>query len=228
MVQLTHTSIIAKPSWLQKHPAFRRATGAMLVSSSILLGHMPRTAMAITVISVLMLLLQCLAATLLTRHAGIVAALALVLVPAAAYWPQQAIVVDNCSLYAASLGVMLFVFAQSLLPSRQPLVAVMASRVHGPLRADIAQYTHALTIFWTLFFAVALITPALLFWLGPPGAWQWPLTGGTFAAATIIMVAEAGIRRIVIRDFEHVSLRTTLRAFRNTHGTANPPAASDA
>ncbi|MFT8417533.1 MAG: hypothetical protein ABF636_01705 [Acetobacter sp.] len=228
MVQLTHTPIIAKSHWRDRHPAFCRGSGAALLSCSLLLGHLPRTGSVLVLTSVLSLLLQCLAAALLTRHTKAIAVLAVLLLPMAAYWPQEAGVVDACSLYAASMGVMLFVFARSLLPSQQPLVAAIASRVHGPLRSDIARYTHALTFFWSLFFALALIMPAILFWLGPAGAWRWPLTGGTFAAALVIMVAEAGVRRMVIRNFKHVSLRTTITAFRNSSATTTQPTTSDA
>lgn len=216
MVQLTHTSMIAKPSWLQRHPSLRRGSGAILLSASLLVGH----ASAATPACAFSLLLQCLAAALLTRRIGAFAILAAFVVLIAVYWPQQALVVDHCSLYVLSMGVMLFVFAQSLLPSRQPLVAVAASRVHGPLRADMARYTHALTIFWTLFFAASLLTPALLFWLGPQGAWQWPQSGGTFAAAIIFLLLEAGVRRMVIRNFKHASLRTTITAFCNARAAS--------
>lgn len=219
MSELTQTDIRAKPSWLKKHPRFRRGSGVMLVSLSILLGHMPHTFHAIKLISVLAPLMQCMALALLTQYVKLSTVLAIVLTPLVLYWPHQVMVVDACALYAASLGMMLFVFGRSLLPSQQPLVSVMAGRVHGPLRADIARYTHILTAVWTTFFAAALATPPLLFWLGPKGTWQWPLTGGTFAAALMMMVVEAGVRRLVIRNFQHVSLRTTVAAFRNTRAT---------
>ena len=200
----------------------------MLVSLSILLGHMPYTSNATMLISVTSLLMQCMALALLTRRVKESVALAAGLVPFAIYWPHQTALADACALYAASLGMMLFVFGRSLLPRQQPLVAVIASRVHGSLRADIARYTHALTVVWTLFFAAALATPALLFWLGPAGTWRWPLTGGTFAAALVIMVVEAGVRRLVIRNFQHVSLKATVVAFRTRHAPATPTTTSDA
>lgn len=224
MVQLTHTSMIAKPTWLQRHPSVRRGAVAALLSCSILVGHTSAAAL----VCAFSLLLQCIAAALLTRHAGAFALMAALVVPVALYWPQQALVVDHCALYALSMGIMLFVFAHSLLPSRQPLIAVAASRVHGPLRADVALYTHALTIFWTVFFAAALLTPALLFWLGPQGTWCWPQSGGTFAAALTLMLLEAGVRRIVIRNFKHASLRTTVTAFCSARAAANRTTTSDA
>lgn len=224
MVQLTHTSMIAKPTWLQRHPSVRRGAVAALLSCSILVGHTSAAALACA----FSLLLQCSAAALLTRHAGTFALMATLVVPVALYWPQQALVVDHCALYALSMGIMLFVFAHSLLPSRQPLVAVAASRVHGPLRSDMVRYTHALTIFWALFFAAALLTPALLFWLGPQGAWRWPQSGGAFAAALAFMLLEAGVRRIVIRNFKHASLKTTITAFCKARAASNHTTASDA
>lgn len=228
MSELTQTRIIAKPTWLERHTAFRRGAGAMLVSLSILLGHIPYTPYAAIPVSIISLLMQCMAFALLSLHLKTSAVMAICLVPLAVYWPHQITVADGCVLYAASLGMMLFVFGRSLLPSRQPLVAVMASRVHGPLRADIARYTHVLTVFWTMFFAAALTTPPLLFWFGPAGIWQWPLSGGTFAMALLFMVMEAGVRRLVIRNFQHVSLRTTIAAFRNTHASPMQTTTSDA
>lgn len=200
----------------------------MLVSLSILLGHIPYASSVIIPISIASLTMQCMAFALLSLHLKKSAVMAICLVPLTIYWPHQVTVTDGCVLYAVSLGMMLFIFGRSLLPSRQPLVAVVASRVHGPLRADIARYTHALTIVWTLFFAAALITPLLLFWLGPTGTWQWPLSGGTFAMALLFMLVESGVRRLVIRNFQHVSLRTTVAAFRSTHASTMRTTTSDA
>ncbi|MDE7548534.1 hypothetical protein PY793_11145 [Acetobacter fabarum] len=228
MSELTQTRIISKPTWLEQHPAFRRGTGAMLISLSILLGHIPYASYVAIPISITSLLMQCMALALLSLHLKKMTVMAICLVPLAVYWPHQVTVADGCVLYAASLSMMLFIFGRSLLPPRQPFVAVIASRVHGPLRADIARYTHALTVFWTIFFAAALTTPPLLFWLGPADAWQWPLSGGTFVMALLFMVVESGVRRLVIRNFQHVSLRTTVAAFRNTHASTMQTTASDA
>ncbi|CAI9120993.1 COG4648 family protein [Brytella acorum] len=164
-----------------------------------------------------MLCLQGVSAALLFGRPALILFSTLLLLPAATRWPAIAMGLDGVMIYAGALGALLAVFARSLRKGREPIVSLFARRVHGPLRPDVARYTRRLTIFWSLFFVLALGAPLLLSVLGPAGAWRWPLQGGTFGAVVILMIAEAGLRRLIIRNFEHVSLRTTVAAFRGTY-----------
>jgi uncharacterized membrane protein len=136
------------------------------------------------------------------------------LLPAAWYWPDTLHLLDLCGLYTLAIATPGFVFIRSLLPRHEPLITEFARRVHGPLRPDIMRYTYSLTWFWSLFFVTAFIAPLLLWAYGSDNAWQWPLNGGTLALAAFFLILEYGIRRLIIRDFEHASLRTSIDIFR--------------
>ena len=129
------------------------------------------------------------------------------------YWPVPVHLVDVCSLYALALTAPFIAFLRSLLPNQEPLITKFARQVHGALRPDIVCYTYWLTWFWSLFFLAALLSPLLLWVYGSPNAWQWPLNGGTLALAAIFLLLEYGIRRMIIRNFDHASLRTSIGTF---------------
>lgn len=139
--------------------------------------------------------------------------LTVMLLPCAWSWPVPLHCLDVCGLYALAMGAPCLAFLRSLLPNQEPLITKFARQVHGSLRPDIVRYTYWLTWFWSLFFLTALLSPLLLWAYGSPNAWQWPLNGGTLALASIFLLLEYGIRRMVIRNFEHASLRTSISSF---------------
>lgn len=189
----------------------------MLLFASLLCGHLPHVTGSEARIAIGMLCLQGLSAALLFGRPGLILFSTLLLLPAATRWPTMAMGLDGIMIYTGALGALLVVFARSLRKQREPIVSMFARRVHGTLRPDFALYTRWLTIFWSVFFALALAAPVMLLLLGPAGAWRWPLQGGTFGCVVILMIAEAGLRRLVIRNFEHVSLRTTVATFCGTY-----------
>lgn len=130
------------------------------------------------------------------------------------YWPTTLRLIDVCGLYTLALATPAWVFICSLLPKKEALITKFARQIHGGLRPDIMRYTYCLTWFWSVFFVLALLAPLILWQYGPHGAWQWPLNGGTFALAVICGVLEYGLRRLVIRNFKHASLRTSIDLFR--------------
>jgi uncharacterized membrane protein len=147
------------------------------------------------------------------RRLACLAAAALLL-PVAWIWPVGIMAADSLLLYVMALAVPLALFAGSLRRGCEPLVSVLARHVHGgTLRRDVASYTAALTWCWSLFFLLALIAPLALWVVGPPGAWNWPLEGGTAIAALALLLIEYGLRRLVIRDYAHASLRASVAAF---------------
>lgn len=192
----------------------KKILGIAVFFLSLFLGHIAHFS-AINSLNVpLIILLQGTALALLSRHILTVACCTLLFCLFGVYCPQQARTTDTLLLYVVPLGALLGTFACSLLPAHTPLISRVAQQVHGPLRADVARYTRFLTLFWALFFAGALLAPAVLELAGPDGSWRWPLSGGTFACAAGVMLVEAYVRRRVIRNFEHVSLRETVSAFR--------------
>lgn len=113
---------------------------------------------------------------------------------------------DALVIYAAGLIVPLRLFISSLAPGQEPLVSALARQAHGgePLREDVVRYTRLQTWFWVVFLVLMLLWPPFFFLVGSPGMWLWPLKGGVLGVLAVLLVAEYGVRRLVIRNFDHV------------------------
>ena len=145
----------------------------------------------------------------------------LVSVPAAGVlgwcFPSVLRLCDQIAIYELMLWGMLQVFARSLRQGQVPLVTRLAEAVHGsPLRSDVLRYTIGLTWAWSVFFILAMLAPFLL-WLCAPheGWWRIPLRGGTVLAAIICFIMEMLIRRLVIRNYDHSTLKQNVMAGRS-------------
>ncbi|AOX16132.1 COG4648 family protein [Kozakia baliensis] len=143
---------------------------------------------------------------------------AALLAVAATHAPALSRIIDAAALYTAALLTPLAIFATSLRAGREPIITHVARQVHGVLRPDVARYTRALTWFWCVFFVVALVSPALLWWQAPAGWWRTPMNGGVLLAVAIVFIVEYGVRRMVIRNFHHVGLIESVQAFRRHSG----------
>ena len=108
------------------------------------------------------------------------------------------------------------VFAITLRPGREALVTRLARIVHGGTIPDvIVPYTRAVTAVWAIYFIALGSISTLLFFTQSREAWSlfinvlvWPMTVALFAI-------EYAVRLRVLRDVDHVSLWTTMRAFRH-------------
>lgn len=138
-----------------------------------------------------------------------VAAVAGVLLDALASRIDATVFVENLAFDAFLASV----FASTLRRGRVPLVTRLARAAHGGALPPAAErYSRRVTIAWVAFFvAVASVSTAL--YVGASReAWSlfvnllvWPAVGAMF-------VVEYIVRRIVLRDMEHVSFADTIRA----------------
>lgn len=84
--------------------------------------------------------------------------------------PHPAIIFGMPHLVANSF--LMWFFARTLIRQREPLVTVMARRVHGSLTPDLEIYTRHVTLAWSLFFAVQIAGSILLFLFASLEAWS--------------------------------------------------------
>lgn len=205
-----------------RNVAVRRGVATLFLIASLVCAHLSPIGGTSRLAAGVMLLSQGLAMALaLGRWFPL--PLTLLALPLALRWPVPAVDLDGGLIYVVAFGGCLRLFALSLCPGHEPLISGLARHVHGALRPDVARYTRRLTVFWCVFFALALAAPLLLYALGPQGAWRWPMRGGAIGCVVVLMIAEAGVRRMVIRDFAHVSLRTTVAAFRGVTARSAMP-----
>lgn len=199
----------------QPHISLLRKTGVVLLIGSLALPHLLTTwAHSLRYGTLTLFFCQGFGLAFMTGKFRLWLPVTPPLLLAAWYWPDTLHLLDLCGIYGLALATPGFVFIRSLLPGHEPLITEFARQVHGPLRPDIMRYTYSLTWFWSLFFLTAFIAPLLLWAYGTGNTWQWPLNGGTLALAAFFLILEYGIRRLIIRDFEHASLRTSIDIFR--------------
>lgn len=200
---------------LQPRMALLRKTGVVLLICSLVLPHiLTMWGCSLRYGTLTLFLCQGTGLALMTGKFRLWLPVTTLLLLAAWYWPATLHLLDSCGLYALALATPGFVFIRSLLPGHEPLITKFARQIHGPLRPDIVRYTYGLTWFWSLFFITAFTAPPLLWACATGNAWQWPLNGGTLALAALFLLLEYGIRRLIIRNFEHASLRTSIDIFR--------------
>lgn len=211
-----------------RNVAVRRRVATLFLIASLVCAHLPPIGGTRRLAAGALLVSQgC--ATGLVLGSWFSVPLTLLALPLALRWPVLAVDVDGGLIYVVVFGGCLRLFALSLCPGHEPLISALARRVHGALRPDVARYTRWLTVFWSVFFALALAAPPFLYALGPRGAWRWPMRGGSIGCVLVLMIAETGVRRMIIRDFAHVSIRTTVAAFRDaTARSAIPTCRPDA
>jgi uncharacterized membrane protein len=105
-------------------------------------------------------------------------------------------------------------FGSSLRPGATPLISTMAASVHERFTPELRAYTRWLTGVWTAYF-VAMVVASVSIYLLAPWPW-WSVFGNLFTpvSAVLLFVVEHVLRYRRHPEFERVSLRTALNAYR--------------
>lgn len=110
---------------------------------------------------------------------------------------------------------LLWWFASTLVPGRQPLITRLAIHVHGELGAPMLRYTRRVTWAWCFFFAAMALTSELLFLFAPLPAWSIFNTLLNLPLVGAMYLGEYAWRLWRHPDFAHASIATVVRACRN-------------
>ena len=127
------------------------------------------------------------------------------------------------TIHAAINLTLLWVFARTLRPGREPLITGFARKIHGALPAPIETYTRRVTVLWCIFFVAELVISAVLLTLSVE-SWSLFVNVLTLPLVAAVFIAEYIYRVIRFRDFAHASIWDGVRAFadearaRRTHG----------
>ena len=108
---------------------------------------------------------------------------------------------------------LLWLFAHTLLPGREPLITRLARRVHGPLEPRMLSYTRGVTVAWSVFFAAQLATSVLLYSYASLDAWSIFITMLHFPLVGVMFVAEYLFRIWTYPGHPHTSIPRAIRAF---------------
>lgn len=87
------------------------------------------------------------------------------------------VVLGGGQLFLYAAPVLIFValcwlFGQTLLPGRRPLITAIADAIRGPLPPSVVRYTHRLTQFWVGLFALMAAINLLLALFAPVVVWS--------------------------------------------------------
>lgn len=110
-----------------------------------------------------------------------------------------------------ALGLM---FGRSLRRGRTPMCTQFAAIVRGPLSPTLQRYTRAVTLAWTLFFAVMAAVSTVLFALAPIATWSTFANLCSPVLVALMFVAESGCRRLALPGLAHAGVREAIRGYR--------------
>ena len=115
--------------------------------------------------------------------------------------------------HAAVYLFLLWYFGRTLAPGTEPLISRFARSMHGALDPEMARFTRKVTLAWCIFFAVQLITSALLFAFAPLGAWSLFVNVLNLPLVTLMFVGQFAYRKIRFPDLPRVSLWQAMQVF---------------
>lgn len=105
-------------------------------------------------------------------------------------------------------------FGATLRRGHQPLIALLAQRVHGHLTPAMARYTRQVTLAWVLYFTVMAVVSLGLYCSGQLRAWSLLVNAITPVATLAMFVGEYVLRYRLHPEFERVDFSAAMRAFR--------------
>lgn len=118
---------------------------------------------------------------------------------------------------------LLIVFGASLLSGREALITTLARKIYGPLPADVAAYTRAVTWAWCFFFTGQLFGSLLLFLYAPVTVWSLFVNVLNVPLIVLMFTCEYIYRLARVPNHGRAKISVVIRAFAHRE-TAAPKA----
>ena len=166
------------------------------------------------------------------RHRRLIIVLATLVVSLACYRLSAGLVISTGVLHGLANGLLLLLFGASLRPGAQPTITLLASRIHGDLKADIARYTRQVTVLWCGFFGLQVVVSGALLLFAPLAWWSTFVNLCNLPLVALFFFGEHVFRRWWLRDAPRERLADFLRmgkligAGQANAGEQLPPASS--
>lgn len=125
--------------------------------------------------------------------------------------------------YTAIMLVFLMWFGLSLLPNKRALCTQFSDHIHKVASERLAHYTRSVTIAWTVFFLLMLITSVILYFVISIAAWSFFTYFMTAPLIGLMFLGEYFIRKHRLPAEEALDFMSAIRAYRlyaqeNLHG----------
>ncbi|MDP1650554.1 MAG: hypothetical protein Q8M01_20460 [Rubrivivax sp.] len=114
-------------------------------------------------------------------------------------------------------------FGLTLRPGGKALIEMLAERLHHRFSAAMRAYTRRLTLWWVLYFLGMVVVSLAVYMLAPWPWWSLFCNVFTPLAALAFFVGEYVLRYWRHPDFERVSLRRVVAAYRGAADEGSPP-----
>ncbi len=105
-------------------------------------------------------------------------------------------------------------FGVTLKAGSTPLISALAQRLHRDFSPALRDYTRRLTAVWVAYFLGMVVLSALIYGLAPWPWWSLFCNVVTPALVVALFVGEHLVRYVQHPEFERVSLRAALAAYR--------------
>ena len=113
--------------------------------------------------------------------------------------------------------ILLMTFARTLIAGRQPLCTQFAQILQTePLTPVHARYAYRVTIAWTVFFTIMVITSMTLFFMYPIGVWSIFSNFVFLPLVMLMFVAEYLIRKWALPNVAHAGIMAAVRIYLDT------------
>ncbi len=116
-----------------------------------------------------------------------------------------------------------WVFAMTLRPRSQPIITLVALRIHGSLGQTELHYTRRLTGFWVLYFGTMVVASLTLYAFAPWAWWSSFANLVTPLSLATLLLGEHALRYRLHPEFKRATLRQTMQAWRSAQGARTAP-----
>lgn len=107
--------------------------------------------------------------------------------------------------------LLLFLFARTLLPGKQPLISRVAWLLHESPSPALLRYTRQVTVAWVVFFTLLLLEVVCLGLFASPEMWSLFTNFYNYLLIVVFLLSEFYLRRFFISAGERMSLTEFFR-----------------
>jgi uncharacterized membrane protein len=115
--------------------------------------------------------------------------------------------------YSAIMVAFMTWFGQSLLPNKQALCTQFSTHIHDIVSERLARYTYSVTVGWTVFFLLMLVTSFVLYTAVSIEAWSFFTYFLTAPFVGLMFLGEYIIRKQMLPASEALDFMSAIRAY---------------
>lgn len=108
---------------------------------------------------------------------------------------------------------LLWFFGRTLLPGREPLISQISRRVNGGLNPEVVNYTRHVTVAWSIYFLLQVMTSILLYLFAPLSAWSFFINILNLPLLVLMFVGEKTYRTLRFPNHPKTSILKAIEVY---------------